>query len=111
MLLGPSDCKLIGYTLGRDMNTVVGPPRPIHQSIKTLNQPEYMSIAEVQVQIEEECLCSPLGAWEEEDTEQVPAETLCPGLLPSLPQCMLVLLKILPAQLPPQKPKETRSTS
>uniref|UniRef100_A0A8D1YS23 Striatin-interacting protein 1 n=1 Tax=Sus scrofa TaxID=9823 RepID=A0A8D1YS23_PIG len=38
MFLESSRSKFIGYTLGSDTNTVVGLPRPIHESIKTLKQ-------------------------------------------------------------------------
>ncbi|XP_023605062.1 striatin-interacting protein 1-like isoform X2 [Myotis lucifugus] len=87
-----------------DTNTVVGLPRPIHESIKTLKQHKYTSIAEVQAQMEEEFLRSPLSGGEEE-VEQVPAETLYQGLLPSLPQYMIALLKILLAAAPTSKAK------
>uniref|UniRef100_A0A8C8EBR9 Striatin interacting protein 1 n=1 Tax=Otus sunia TaxID=257818 RepID=A0A8C8EBR9_9STRI len=36
MFLESSRSKFIGYTLGSDTNTVVGLPRPIHESIRTL---------------------------------------------------------------------------
>ncbi|XP_036309252.1 striatin-interacting protein 1 isoform X1 [Pipistrellus kuhlii] len=104
MFLESSRSKFIGYTLGSDTNTVVGLPRPIHESIKTLKQHKYTSIAEVQAQMEEEFLRSPLSGGEEE-VEQVPAETLYQGLLPSLPQCMIALLKILLAAAPTSKAK------
>ncbi|ELW65355.1 Protein FAM40A [Tupaia chinensis] len=61
MFLESSRSKFIGYTLGSDTNTVVGLPRPIHESIKTLKQHKYTSIAEVQAQMEEEYLRSPLS--------------------------------------------------
>uniref|UniRef100_A0A2K6UWH5 Striatin-interacting protein 1 n=1 Tax=Saimiri boliviensis boliviensis TaxID=39432 RepID=A0A2K6UWH5_SAIBB len=99
MFLESSRSKFIGYTLGSDTNTVVGLPRPIHESIKTLKQHKYTSIAEVQAQMEEEYLRG------EEEVEQVPAETLYQGLLPSLPQYMIALLKILLAAAPTSKAK------
>ncbi|XP_036719172.1 striatin-interacting protein 1 isoform X2 [Balaenoptera musculus] len=104
VFLESSRSKFIGYTLGSDTNTVVGLPRPIHESIKTLKQHKYTSIAEVQAQMEEEYLRSPLSGGEEE-VEQVPAETLYQGLLPSLPQYMIALLKILLAAAPTSKAK------
>uniref|UniRef100_A0A8C2RTK9 Striatin-interacting protein 1 n=1 Tax=Capra hircus TaxID=9925 RepID=A0A8C2RTK9_CAPHI len=85
MFLESSRSKFIGYTLGSDTNTVVGLPRPIHESIKTLKQH-----------------CQDQG---EEEVEQVPAETLYQGLLPSLPQYMIALLKILLAAAPTSKAK------
>ncbi|KAJ8784672.1 hypothetical protein J1605_008023 [Eschrichtius robustus] len=146
VFLESSRSKFIGYTLGSDTNTVVGLPRPIHESIKTLKQHKYTSIAEVQAQMEEEYLRSPLSgvSWRpssvrripavpstvlgldrkmpqacppkapslapaaglgEEEVEQVPAETLYQGLLPSLPQYMIALLKILLAAAPTSKAK------
>ncbi|KAK1328907.1 hypothetical protein QTO34_011077 [Cnephaeus nilssonii] len=104
MFLESSRSKFIGYTLGSDTDTVVGLPRPIHESIRTLKQHKYTSIAEVQAQMEEEFLRSPLSGGEEE-VEQVPAETLYQGLLPSLPQYMIALLKILLAAAPTSKAK------
>ncbi|NWX93879.1 STRP1 protein, partial [Nothoprocta pentlandii] len=104
MFLESSRSKFIGYTLGSDTNTVVGLPRPIHESIRTLKQHKYTSIAEVQVHMEDEYLRSPLSGGEEE-VEQVPAEILYQGLLPSLPQYMIALLKILLAAAPTSKAK------
>ncbi|NXK80055.1 STRP1 protein, partial [Amazona guildingii] len=104
MFLESSRSKFIGYTLGSDTNTVVGLPRPIHESIRTLKLHKYTSIAEVQVHMEDEFLRSPLSGGEEE-VEQVPAEILYQGLLPSLPQYMIALLKILLAAAPTSKAK------
>ncbi|NXJ47136.1 STRP1 protein, partial [Spizaetus tyrannus] len=104
MFLESSRSKFIGYTLGSDTNTVVGLPRPIHESIRTLKLHKYTSIAEVQVHMEDEYLRSPLSGGEEE-VEQVPAEILYQGLLPSLPQYMIALLKILLAAAPTSKAK------
>ncbi|XP_041438873.1 uncharacterized protein LOC100158439 isoform X2 [Xenopus laevis] len=87
-----------------DTNTVVGLPRPIHESIRTLKLHKYTSIAEVQIQQEEEFLRCPLSGGEEE-VEQVPTEILYQGLLPSLPQYMIALLKILLAAAPTSKAK------
>ncbi|XP_014808385.1 PREDICTED: striatin-interacting protein 1 isoform X3 [Calidris pugnax] len=104
MFLESSRSKFIGYTLGSDTNTVVGLPRPIHESIRTLKLHKYTSIAEVQVHMEDEYLRSPFSGGEEE-VEQVPAEILYQGLLPSLPQYMIALLKILLAAAPTSKAK------
>ncbi|NXF63512.1 STRP1 protein, partial [Ciccaba nigrolineata] len=104
MFLESSRSKFIGYTLGSDTNTVVGLPRPIHESIRTLKLHKYTSIAEVQVHMEDEYLRSPLSGGEEV-VEQVPAEILYQGLLPSLPQYMIALLKILLAAAPTSKAK------
>ncbi|KAG8451132.1 hypothetical protein GDO86_003408 [Hymenochirus boettgeri] len=104
MFLESSRSKFIGYTLGSDTDTVVGLPRPIHESIRTLKLHKYTSIAEVQIRQEEEFLRCPLSGGEEE-VEQVPAEILYQGLLPSLPQYMIALLKILLAAAPTSKAK------
>ncbi|XP_077323489.1 striatin-interacting protein 1 isoform X3 [Lithobates pipiens] len=65
---------------------------------------KYTSIAEVQVRQEEEFLKCPLSGGEE-DVEQMPVEILYQGLLPSLPQYMIALLKILLAAAPTSKAK------
>ncbi|XP_063811097.1 striatin-interacting protein 1 isoform X2 [Pseudophryne corroboree] len=104
IFLESSRSKFIGYTLGSDTDTVVGLPRPIHESIRTLKLHKYTSIAEVQIHLEEEFLRCPLSGGEEE-VEQVPAEILYLGLLSSLPQYMIALLKILLAAAPTSKAK------
>ncbi|XP_066456342.1 striatin-interacting protein 1 isoform X2 [Eleutherodactylus coqui] len=104
IFLESSRSKFIGYTLGSDTDTVVGLPRPIHESIRTLKLHKYTSIAEVQIRLEEEFIRCPLSGGEEE-VEQVPAEILYLGLLPSLPQYMIALLKILLAAAPTSKAK------
>ncbi|XP_067913678.1 striatin-interacting protein 1 homolog isoform X2 [Heterodontus francisci] len=104
MFLESSRSKFIGYTLGNDTDTVVGLPRPIHESIKTLKQHKYISISEIQVKKEEEYLKKPLSAGDEE-FDLTPAEVLYQGILPSLPQYMIALLKILLAAAPTSKAK------
>ncbi|CAH2221147.1 striatin-interacting 1 [Pelobates cultripes] len=104
IFLESSRSKFIGYTLGSDTDTVVGLPRPIHESIRTLKLHKYTSIAEVQIRLEEEFLRCPLSGGEEE-VDQVSAEILYQGLLPSLPQYMIALLKILLAAAPTSKAK------
>ncbi|XP_073398538.1 striatin-interacting protein 1 [Dendrobates tinctorius] len=104
IFLESSRSKFIGYTLGSDTDTVVGLPRPIHESIRTLKLHKYTSVAEVQIRLEEEFIRCPLSGGEEE-VDQVPAEILYQGLLPSLPQYMIALLKILLAAAPTSKAK------
>ncbi|TSK13222.1 Striatin-interacting protein 1 [Bagarius yarrelli] len=77
--------KFIGFTLGSDTETLVGLPRPIHESVKTLKQHKYVSIAEVQIKREEELQQCPMTMGEEE-VEETPAEILYVGMLPSLSQ-------------------------
>ncbi|KAG7219276.1 hypothetical protein INR49_019224 [Caranx melampygus] len=102
--LESSRSKFIGYTLGSDTDTVVGLPRPIHESIKTLKQHKYVSIAEIQITKEEEFQKTPLSGGEEE-VEMCATELLYQGILPSLPQYMIALLKILLAAAPTSKAK------
>ncbi|CAG06830.1 unnamed protein product, partial [Tetraodon nigroviridis] len=145
--LESSRSKFIGYTLGNDTDTVVGLPRPIHESIKTLKQHKYVSIAEIQITKEEEYQKTPLSVvcrvkdyWNlvflpetgvetlltinrklvcaiilcvfsllffqgEEEVEMSSTELLYQGILPSLPQYMIALLKILLAAAPTSKAK------
>ncbi|KAF3856361.1 hypothetical protein F7725_017084 [Dissostichus mawsoni] len=131
--LESSRSKFIGYTLGKyvfesnlslifhtltvwcvltfflcmshsDTDTVVGLPRPIHESIRTLKQHKYISIAEIQIAKEEEFQKTPLSGGEE-DVEMSSIELLYQGILPSLPQYMIALLKILLAAAPTSKAK------
>uniref|UniRef100_A0A8D0Y6P7 Striatin interacting protein 2 n=1 Tax=Sus scrofa TaxID=9823 RepID=A0A8D0Y6P7_PIG len=71
--------KFIGFTLGQDTDTLVGLPRPIHESVKTLKQHKYISIADVQIKNEEE--------------------------LEKCPMSLIALLKILLAAAPTSKAK------
>uniref|UniRef100_H2T476 Striatin interacting protein 2 n=1 Tax=Takifugu rubripes TaxID=31033 RepID=H2T476_TAKRU len=96
--------KFIGFTLGSDVETLVGLPRPIHESVKTLKQHKYVSIAEVQMKREEELQQCPLTLGEEE-VEDTPAETLYLGMLPNLSQFVIALLKLLLAAAPTSKAK------
>ncbi|XP_073755281.1 striatin-interacting protein 2 isoform X3 [Callorhinus ursinus] len=71
--------KFIGFTLGQDTDTLVGLPRPIHESVKTLKQHKYISIADVQIKNEED--------------------------LEKCPMSLIALLKILLAAAPTSKAK------
>ncbi|XP_024618915.1 striatin-interacting protein 2 isoform X3 [Neophocaena asiaeorientalis asiaeorientalis] len=96
--------KFIGFTLGQDTDTLVGLPRPIHESVKTLKQHKYISIADVQIKNEEELEKCPMSLGEEVVPE-TPCEILYQGMLYSLPQYMIALLKILLAAAPTSKAK------
>ncbi|KAL4640734.1 hypothetical protein GN956_G11605 [Arapaima gigas] len=96
--------KFIGFTLGSDTETLVGLPRPIHESVKTLKQHKYVSIAEVQIKREEELQQCPLTMGEEE-VEDTPTEILYQGMLPNLSQYVIALLKLLLAAAPTSKAK------
>ncbi|KAI4570639.1 hypothetical protein MJT46_006156 [Ovis ammon polii x Ovis aries] len=88
----------------RDTDTLVGLPRPIHESVKTLKQHKYVSIADVQIKNEEELEKCPMSLGEEVVPE-TPCEILYQGMLYSLPQYMIALLKILLAAAPTSKAK------
>ncbi|KAM9076911.1 striatin-interacting protein 2 isoform 4-T4 [Megaptera novaeangliae] len=145
--------KFIGFTLEQDTDTLVGLPRPIHESVKTLKQAfwpkrlrhaacrilvaqpgiepvppvlgawslnhwtarevpplalwlkhKYISIADVQIKNEEELEKCPMSLGEEVVPE-TPCEILYQGMLCSLPQYMIALLKILLAAAPTSKAK------
>ncbi|XP_063073580.1 striatin-interacting protein 1 homolog [Engraulis encrasicolus] len=96
--------KFIGFTLGGDTETLVGLPRPIHESVKTLKQHKYVSMAEVQIKREEDLQQCPMTMGEEE-VEETPAEILYQGMLPNLSQYVIALLKLLLAAAPTSKAK------
>ncbi|XP_029616757.1 striatin-interacting protein 1 homolog isoform X2 [Salmo trutta] len=96
--------KFIGFTLGNDTETLVGLPRPIHESVKTLKQHKYVSIAEMQIKREEELQQCPMTLGEE-DVDETPTEILYLGMLPNLSQYVIALLKLLLAAAPTSKAK------
>lgn len=85
--------KFLGYSLEGDDTTMFGLPKPIHDSIHILNQHVYTSVAELQIQKEEEINKNPLTT--KDDIESSVVETLYQTLFPNLPQYMICLLKIL----------------
>uniref|UniRef100_A0A8C7DQE8 Striatin interacting protein 2 n=1 Tax=Oncorhynchus kisutch TaxID=8019 RepID=A0A8C7DQE8_ONCKI len=94
--------KFIGFTLGNDTETLVGLPRPIHESVKTLKQHKYVSIAEMQIKREEELqqfvlsiCCLDLSCFR---AERLKAKN---------PRCIyqIALLKLLLAAAPTSKAK------
>jgi hypothetical protein len=64
----------------------------------------YKSLAELQIQREEEIALNPVTNKETE-VAQTPTEILYQAMLPSLPQYMIALLKILLAAAPTSKAK------
>ncbi|EMP26346.1 Protein FAM40B [Chelonia mydas] len=88
----------------RDTDTLVGLPRPIHESVKTLKQHKYVSISDVQIKNEEELEKCPISLGEEE-VQETPCEMLYRAMLYNLPQYMIALLKILLAAAPTSKAK------
>lgn len=69
----------------------------------------YTSLAEVQIQKEEEITRNPMST-PEPPIRQTPTEILYQAMLPNLPQYMIALLKILLAAAPTSKAK-TDSTN
>ncbi|CAJ0926930.1 unnamed protein product, partial [Ranitomeya imitator] len=96
--------KFIGFTLGHDTDTLVGLPRPIHESVKILKQHKYVSVADIQIKKEEEMEKCPMSLGEE-DVEETAAECLYKAMLVNIPQYMIALLKILLAAAPTSKAK------
>uniref|UniRef100_A0AAR2LGD2 Striatin interacting protein 2 n=1 Tax=Pygocentrus nattereri TaxID=42514 RepID=A0AAR2LGD2_PYGNA len=93
--------KFIGFTLGNDTETLVGLPRPIHESVKTLKQVRCISrfLSLINLVLKCQCCCG------EEEVEETPAEILYVGMLPSLSQYVIALLKLLLAAAPTSKAK------
>ncbi|KAK9685679.1 N1221-like protein, partial [Popillia japonica] len=90
--------------LGNLKESLAGLPQPIHEGVKTLKEHMYTSLADLQIEKEEEVARNPFSTVEE-DIELTPAETLYQAMLPSLPQYMIALLKILLAAAPTSKAK------
>ncbi|KAG5890980.1 hypothetical protein JTB14_037966 [Gonioctena quinquepunctata] len=96
--------KFLGYSLPGDRTTLFGLPEPIHEGVKTLKEHIYTSLAELQIQKEEEIARNPISISEGE-IELTPSEILYQAMLPNLPQYMIALLKILLAAAPTSKAK------
>ncbi|KYO38869.1 hypothetical protein Y1Q_0023524 [Alligator mississippiensis] len=96
--------KFIGFTLGQDTETLIGLPRPIHESVNTLKQHKYVSISDIQIKNEEELEKCPMSLGEEE-VQETACEILYRAMLYNLPQYMIALLKILLAAAPTSKAK------
>ncbi|XP_037087576.1 LOW QUALITY PROTEIN: striatin-interacting protein 1 homolog [Pollicipes pollicipes] len=96
--------KFVGYPCGDDLETMAGLPQPILEGRSILDKHLYRSLAEVQTEREEEISQSPFSR-PETDVPQTPAELLFSGMLPSLPQYMIALLKVLLAAAPTSKAK------
>jgi len=102
--LDSSRQKFVGYRLQDDSKSLTGLPPSIHEGMKVLNQFVYESLADFQIKREEEIAKNPMSR-PETDVEQTPAEILYQAMLPSLPQYMIALLKILLAAAPTSKAK------
>ncbi|KAK2147060.1 hypothetical protein LSH36_572g01086 [Paralvinella palmiformis] len=104
MFLEHTRAKFVGFNVKNDSGSLAGLPQPIHEGVKVLKQHLYISLAEVQVEKEEEIARHPLSKSEGE-VPDTPAELLYRSLLPNLPQYMIALLKILLAAAPTSKAK------
>lgn len=96
--------KFVGFPLQGDRVSLAGLPQPIHEGVKVLNKHIYVSLSEVQIKDEEAMTRNPMSQ-SEDDVPQTPAEVLYQAMLPTLPQCMIALLKILLAAAPTSKAK------
>jgi len=102
--LDNSRVKFVGFKLIDDTSSLAGLPPAIHEGARVLSQHVYKSLAETQIKREEEIASNPLSRPEVE-VEQTPSEILYQAMLPSLPQYMIALLKILLAAAPTSKAK------
>ncbi|XP_050530069.1 striatin-interacting protein 1 homolog isoform X2 [Daktulosphaira vitifoliae] len=96
--------KFLGFKLENDIDTLIGLPEPIHESIAILKQYMYTSLADYQIMKEETIQKNPLTMGEK-CVDQTATEVLYQAMLPNLPQHMIALLKILLAASPTSKAK------
>jgi len=97
--------KFLGFgDLVNDSTTLIGLPYPIHESVRTLKQHLYISLAEEHVKVEESVQKYPLSKADTTYYEG-PVEKFYAGLLPSMPQCLISLLKILLTAVPQTRQK------
>lgn len=94
--------KFVGFSLEDDDATTAGLPPSIREGVRVLNSHVYSSLSEVQIQREEEIERYPFSR-KEEVIEQNAVEVLYVHLLPTLPQCVIALLKVLLAAAPTSK--------
>lgn len=104
--------KFLGYgDLSEDLETLIGLPYPIHESVKVLKQHMYISLNDEQIKLEEKLIKYPLSLknteypGNESGTEPSVAEVLFSSLLNNLPQYLICLLKILLTSVPQTRPK------
>jgi len=96
--------KFVGFPLQGDRVSLAGLPQPIHEGVEVLKHNMYTSLAEVQIQKEEDIARNPIST-PEVNVPQTPTEVLYQAMLPNLPQYMIALLKILLAAAPTSKAK------
>ena len=89
--------KFLGYgDLGNDVETLIGLPYPIHESVKVLKQHMYISLNDEQIKLEEMFSKYPLSTkakhtlnQDGSEPAQSPAEILFASLLNNLPQYLV----------------------
>jgi len=96
--------KFVGFMLQNDRVSLAGLPQPIHEGVRVLKEHMYLSLTEVQIQREDDINKNPISKGHEEIVV-TPSEILYQAMLPSLPQYMIALLKILLAAAPTSKAK------
>lgn len=98
--------KFLNFDAPDNREATAGLPEPILEGLRVLKKHLYLSLADLQIQREEEISKYPLTLTEL-DPEPInsPAEALYIAILPSLPQFMIALLKILLAAAPTNKSK------
>ncbi|CAB4058229.1 Striatin-interacting protein 1 homolog,Striatin-interacting protein 2,Striatin-interacting proteins 2,Striatin-interacting protein 1 [Lepeophtheirus salmonis] len=99
-----SRLKFVGYSLREDRTTLAGLPDPIHEAVKVLKKHMYISLSEKQIESENNILNRPI-LNKDVVPELTATEILYKAMLPSLPQNMISLLKILLAAAPTSKAK------
>ncbi|XP_050582292.1 striatin-interacting protein 1 isoform X1 [Bombus affinis] len=107
--LEASRLKFVGYNLEGDRQSLAGLPQPILEGVNTLKRHMYTSLAEIQIQKEEQMLRNPIST-PRFPIRQTPTEIVYHAILPFVPQYMIALLKILLAAAPTSKAK-TDSTN
>ncbi len=86
--------KFLGYgDLTNDLNTLIGLPNPIHESVRILKQHLYVSLADEQIKLEEKIYKYPMSTQNSDENkledEEAPAEVLFSSLLNNLPQYLV----------------------
>ena len=90
--------KFFGYgDLPNDLETMIGLPYPIQESVKILKQHLYKPLSDEQIKLEEKIAKYPLSTKDLTDTnsdedglEENPSEILFSSLLPNLPQYLVI---------------------
>jgi len=94
--------KFLGFgDLNEDLDTLIGLPYPIHESVRILKQHLYVSLADEQIKQEEKIIKYPMSYRianelneqhqdDEQQEQQSPAELLFSNILSNLPQYLVI---------------------